>query len=306
MKKNSKSDSLPVRVLHKTVPHRTIGGIQIKELESVIEYESYNERFAIPLLLMCHDVASLRSQPIRFVYQNENGHQRSHIPDLKIIKSDGQVYFLEIKSIENLLLESNIKKYTAVASAYSAQNLHFRFLTNIQIEQQPLFSASKLLFRYRNFLVHESLISQAQSVLDGKEMQINAYLSQTKTELRDVYSLISQKHLTFDLSSPLSASSKISLPNQPHEGVTLEKILSATRFGDLLQRMALGCFPSDKSLISASQTWRQSNNYYQLWGVVGGFNGLQPLRDAKKDEFLRAPHRRGAFAPGRFHQEIDN
>jgi hypothetical protein len=302
MKSHPKDGARPARSLHKSAPHRTVGGIQVNGI--AVEYESYNERNAIFFLAICHDVIQIRSQPIRLSYTDEKDRSRHHIPDFEIMTSDGDVCYLEIKAIENLLQPDNLQKYSLIAKAYIKQQLALKFLTNIQIEQQPLFDVAKLLFRYHNFPVSTQLIQQASLVLANGGMDIREYLQITNAQLRDVYALIAQKHITFDLNRPLGMSSSISLPNQPYQGVTFEKIVSSTRFGDFLERLAMGHVQANQSLMATAKAWRQLDNRPQLWGVVGGFCELSPLRDALQGEFCRSPGRRRDSAPGQNNQNV--
>ncbi len=303
MKSHPKDGARPARSLHKSAPHRTVGGIQVNGI--AVEYESYNERNAILLLAICHDVIQINSQPIRLSYIDEKDRSRYQIPDFEIVTSDGGVYYLEIKAIENLLQPDNLQKYSLIAKAYINQQLALKFLTNIQIEQKPLFDAAKLLFRYHNFPVSTQLIQQANLVLANGGMSIRDYLQASGNQLRDIYALIAQRHIAFDLTRPLNLSSSISLPNQPYEGVTFEKIVSSTRYGNFLERLAVGHVQADQSLMATAKGWRQINNRPQLWGVVGGFSELPPLRDANSGEFYRSPGRRRDSAPGQNNQNVN-
>lgn len=305
MKKQSKSHSNSVRDLKKSVPHRTVGGFNVPHLnEESIEYESYNERYATMLLSLCHDVLMVKSQPIVFNYTDESGKQRKHIPDFEVVLTDGKMLYLEVKALEDLLSPKNIPKYARIAKEYRRQNLNFRFLTNIQIENQPVFSAVKLLFRYINSPDLIDHLKQAEAVLENGFMLISAFIQVTQLELRDVYTLIAKRHVTFDMSKPLSKEASISLPNNPYGAITLYETLCATRYGDLLQKLALGHQPTDQSLLATAKTWRQSNNHPDVWGVVGGFTELPPLRDACTSGFLRDPKRRRDFAPGHYNPSV--
>jgi hypothetical protein len=299
MKKISKNPSSSARYLKKSVPHRTVGGLNIKHLNDFsIEYESYNERYSAMLLSLCHDVERVKSQPIVFNYIDELGKQRKHYPDFEVITTDRVVFYLEVKAIENLLIPKSITKYSLIAKEYYRQKIAFKFLTNIQIEVQPLFAAVKLLFRYINSPSFTTHVQLAETILKSGAMPITAFMEESQLELRDVYTLVAKRHLTFDLSKPLSKDAYISLPNKPYGAITLEKTLCSTRYGDLLQKLALGHQPTDQSLLAAAKTWRQSNNHPDVWGVVGGFAELPPLRAADTSGFLRDPKRRRAFAPG--------
>lgn len=302
MKKPSNN---PARNLRKSVPYRTVGGFNVHHISNFpIEHESYNERYTIPLLSLCHDVLGVKSQPIVFNYIDESGKQRRHLPDFEKTSLNGETLYLEVKAIEDLLTPKNISKYVPIAKEYYRQNLNFRFLTNIQIEAEPIFTAAKLLFRYVNATASLDHLKRAINILKIGPTSILALMEETQLELRDVYTLIAKRQITFDLYKPLSKHSFISLPNQPYEGITLEAILCSTRYGGLLQKLALGHHPTDQSLLAAAKNWRQSNNHPDVWSVVGGFTKLAPLRDASTSGFLRGPKVRRAFAPGHYNPQI--
>lgn len=305
MKKPSKNTSSTARNLKKSAPHRTVGGLNVHQVNELpVEYESYNERNTTLLLSLCHDVSSIKSQPVVFDYVDELGKHRKHTPDFEAISNTGEVFYLEVKAIEDLLKPKNIAKYIQIGKEYYRKGIAFGFLTNIQIESQPVFGALKLLFRYVNApasLVH---LERAQSLLNNGAMSITTLMEKAQLKLGDVYTLISKRHLTFDLSKPLNKDSYVSLPNQPYEGITLEAVLHSTRYGDLLQKLALGHQPTDQSLLAAAKNWRQSNNHADVWSVVGGFAELPPLRDAGSSGFLRGPKLRRAFAPGFYRPQV--
>lgn len=305
MKKQSTYPGRSARNLKKSVPHRTVGGFNVHQVnEYPVEYESYNERNTTLLLAHCHDVSSIKSQPFTFEYIDEHGKHRKHTPDFEATSNTGEVLYLEVKAIEDLLKPINIAKYIQIAKEYYRKGINFRFLTNIQIENQPVFDAVKLLFRYVNSpasLVH---LERAQDFLNYGAMPISALMEKAQLELRDIYTLIAKRQLTFDLNKPLSRASYVSLPNQPYKGITLETILCSTRYGDLLQKLALGHQPTDQSLLATAKNWRQSNNHADVWSVVGGFAELPPLRDASSSGFLRGPKLRRAFAPGLYHPQV--
>lgn len=305
MRKPSNNSSSPARNLKKSAPHRTVGGFNVHQVNKFpVEYESGNERNTTLLLSLCHDVSSIKSQPIVFDYIDEHGKHRKHTPDFEETSNTGEVLYLEVKSIDDLLKPKNLAKYIQIAKEYRRKGKNFRFLTNIQIENQPVFDAVKLLFRYVNSpasLVH---LERAKNLLNAGAMPIKALMEQAQLDLLNVFTLIAKRQLTFDLSKPLNPDSYVSLPNQPYEGITLEAILCSTRYGDLLQKLALGHQPTDQSLLAAAKDWRQSNNHADVWSVVGGFAELPPLRDAGSSGFLRGPKLRRAFALGLHHPQV--
>jgi len=305
MKESSKNSSTSARNLKKSVPHRTVGGFNVHHINPFpVEYESYNERYSTLLLSLCHDVSSIRSQPVVFEYVDEQGKHRKHTPDFEETSIPGEPLYLEVKAIEDLLKPQNIAKYIPIAKEYRRKGKNFQFLTNIQIENQPVFEAVKLLFRYVNSVASLAHLERAQHFLNDGAMPIAILLEKAQMELRDVYTLMAKRHITFDLTKPLNRNSYISLPNQPYGGITLEAILSSTRYGDLLQKLALGHQPTDKSLLAAAKNWRQSNNHANEWSVVGGFTELPPLRDASSSGFVRNPRLRRAYAPGHYHPPV--
>lgn len=288
----------PVRILHKTSPHRTVGGFSFEGLTPYpSEYESYNEQNAINLLALCHDVKEIRSQPRRFSYIKQDGTKGSHIADFEVITESGSI-FLEVKAIENLLEKSNIQKYSYIARHYLLGHERLNFLTNVQMEQKPIFDTVQLLRRYINSQINHDALLEARQVLSNGAKTINQLLKHAPITLLDVYTLIARRYLCFDTSISLERDTQVSMPNQPFKGLSIESILRSTRYGDLLEKLAMGRVPSDQSMLAAAKNWRQINNHPTIWGVVGGFSEFAPIRHISEIGFLRGAQYRRYYAPG--------
>lgn len=288
----------PVRTLHKTSPHRTVGGYFVEALTPyVAEYESYNEKNAINTLLLCHDVTEIRSQPKKFNYIKKDGKSGSHTSDFEVITESGPI-FLEVKAIENLLEKSSLEKYSYIARHYLMCNQRLAFLTNVQLEERPRFDSVLLLRRYVNSEInHDALVIAQQMLLSGP-LTINAILDGSPVTLLDIYTLIARKFLCFNMITPLGRDTQVSMPNQPFKGLSIESILRSTRYGDLLEKLAMGRLPSDQSIVAAAKNWRQLNNNSTIWGMVGGFTEFAPIRSVSEIGFLRGAKYRRAYAPG--------
>ena len=288
----------PVRILHRTSPHRTVGGLNFEGLTPYIsEYESYNEQNTINTLALCHDVKEIRSQPRRFTYIKQDGKSGFHIPDFEVITESGSI-FLEVKAIENLLEKSSVEKYSYIARHYLMGHERLAFLTNVQLEEKPRFDAVLLLRRYVNSQLNHDALSIAQQMLSNGPMTISSLLEHSAVTLLDIYTFIARKYLCFDMNTSLGRDTQVSMPNQPFKGLSIESILRSTRYGDLLEKLAMGRMPTDQSILAAAKSWRQLNNKPTVWGMVGGFSEFAPIRHISEIGFLRGAKYRRAYAPG--------
>ncbi len=299
MKKDKQSyDQQPVRNLRKSVPYRTVGGVFAKEKPSPVEYESCNEENAIHLLNFCTDINHIRSQPIRFHYTDENGKKRHHIPDFEVQTKDG-TYYVEVKAIENLFEQANLEKYAYIAKQYRKQHKELVFLTNVQLEQKPLFPNVKLLKRYLNHPAPNAN-KRASKVLEDGPLNITEIQMKAGIGLQEVFQLITHREIYVDITKSLSNFSLVSAKKEWE--LTFDSILSSTEFGTLLQELSLGRQPTNSRLLSIAQNWRQFDNHDGVFSNIGGFVGQTPLPNELHSPFLRAPNQRRSFAPGEFNK----
>lgn len=309
-KHKSKKKSQPIgpdRILVEVSPHRTTGGAHIEGLTPYpAEHESYNEKFAIPILVLCHDVNTFQSQK-EIRYLDAMGIERTYTADFSV-QREGQLteLLLEAKSLEFLVRADSIAKYQEIASYLRKTKQPFSFIVDSQLLQQPLRTTANLLFRYVTSTPSAALIQRAETTLAEGSMPISRLCTLGKLELVDVYTLIAKRHLCIDWQVPLDTGSLVSLPNRPFKGLTLERFLRSTRHGDFLAALAMARGTPDKRLLADASAWRQDRLPLTPWNFVAGFSGKAPLRDLREGE-LRAEkswHRRH-HAAGKTNQSID-
>ena len=271
-KKPLKEKSGPIRDVIKCSPHRITGGGQIEGLTlgEPVQHESGIERLVIPNLALCHDVIDLKSQDSREPYVVD-GKTHEHIPDFTLNTSFARNLRIEVKSLESLMKDSNLEKAADIGRGYRERGEPFAFLVDAQIMHEPQFSNVKLLSRYTTSLPGADTIERAKAALVKDPLTIIEIMQQASLELVDVYTLIARRHLCIDMSKALNVEAKVSLPNQPFKGLSLENILRSTRFGHLLERLALGYRPTDKPLMEAAKDWRQRRRPSGVFSVAGGF-----------------------------------
>ena len=74
-------------------------------------------------------------------------------------------------------------------------------------------------------------------------------------QLVEVYTAIAQKHLCINWNEPVSEDSLVSQPNSPLERLSIEQVLSASRYGPALEQLAVGITPTDKRVLAAGKNW---------------------------------------------------
>lgn len=298
-KKRSGAKLGPKRVLVECSPHRTTGGRFIEELTPFpIEHESHNERHALWLLPLCHDVLKIFTQASKEPYLNADGVLSEHTPDITVETPAGSIT-LEVKSLSWLVKEKELNKYLLIARGYLKQKKHFAFLVDAQLEQKPMVQSVNLLRRYVHCRVDQLSYDEVTQHLRSGPLPIQELITKASVQLVDVLVLIALKVICFDWSRPLDGNAFVSLPDQPYEGLKLENILRSTRYGHLLAELALGRRPTDQSIMADAAHWRQCRQPSGPFQFVGGFATETPLRDlGKTDLRTGAAWSRRDFAPG--------
>lgn len=306
VKRGRAASNSPARALVECVPYRTTGGAFIPNVTELhAEHESPNERLAVAHLALCRDVDTLASQPPCDTYRDDDGELRRYTPDF-IVSTRSFRLILEVKALAFLVNEASLRKYAAIARHYLDQRQPFAFLVDAQLEVLPRSASVRLLFRYATSTAPASVVDQATAVLAKGAMRISDLCGQAGLQLVDVYTLIATKRLCIDWDRPVSTDAMVSLPDQPYGGLKLEHILRSTRFGGLLEELAVGRRPADQQVLADAQTWRQSRCAPTPFSFVGGF----PKRTVfgglfESDGLPRAPHRRRDYAPGRRGEQND-
>lgn len=296
--KKSSSKTERVRKLVECSPHRTVGGGFFDGLMTEdVEHESHNERNAVATLPLCHDVSEISSQKTKEPYQ-DGDKVRHHVPDYTIKCSDHELK-LEVKSLTSLLRDESLSKYQLIAKGYVDRQQRFSFLTDVQMEEEPRFSSVRILSRYVTSEIPDQMLTRASEALSAGPMTIPDLKKIAAIALVDVYTLLARRHITFNWGEKLTPEVRVSLPNQPYEGLKLEHILHSTRYGHLLEELALGRRPTDKCLLADAASWRQYDRATGPFNFAGGFSESEPLRDLGAEERIpRASGRRRNHAPG--------
>lgn len=299
-KKRSGNKPGPERALIECSPYRTTGGRFIEEelTPHPVEHESHNEKHALWLLPLCHDVLEVLTQATKEPYTNAEGTLSYHVPDITVKTPSGPI-IIEIKSLSWLVKEEELAKYLHVARGYLLQKKRFAFLVDTQLIQKPLFQSANLLRRYIKCEIIPSVAERITQHLQAGAVPIHELLEAAWVELVDVYVLIARRVICFDWSKTLDSNALVSLPNQPYEGLKLENVLRSTRYGGLLAQLALGRRPADQSVLEDAANWRQSRQPPNPFQFIGGFSAGVPLRDLGEGESRTGKawsHRH--FAPG--------
>lgn len=288
----------PSRHLVEVSPHRTTGGVHVEELTPYpAEYESPYEKLAIPLLLLCHDVRTIRSQHKR-IYVDSKGIEHEYTADF-LVELPASTKLLEVKSLRFLLEPEQLAKYLEIAKHFQRTKQPFGFLVDAQLVQQPLRSIANLLFRYVTAQPSEDVVERSAIALQEGPMPIADLCNTTGLTLADAYTLIAKRHLCIDWACSLNKTSQVSLPNNPYRGLLLDDILRSTRHGDLLETLALGRGTPDQHRLADAAAWRQTRQPLAPWNFAGGFSGAEPLRDLGEEECrARKSWERRDRAPG--------
>jgi hypothetical protein len=115
-------------------------------MQSLIWYESLNERDYMYLLEIDPDVVSYRSQPLKISY-TLNNQLRQYTPDF-LVQRCSREQIVEIKPEKKLNQEQNLQLFQAITNLGQSQGWEFVVVTDKMIKKEPLLSNLKLLYRY--------------------------------------------------------------------------------------------------------------------------------------------------------------
>lgn len=107
------------------------------KLGRMVSWESLLERDAILLIEFSPGVVTYREQPVEIRYPFGAG-TRSYFPDFEITLANGKQAHVEVKTVAELARPEVSGKFTAVAEHYERIKLDFIFLTNEEIQREPL------------------------------------------------------------------------------------------------------------------------------------------------------------------------
>ncbi len=259
----------PVRTIIDQCPHRITGATEYPGLTPYpAVWEGWNERQLLALLPFCEGLISIKAQPQTFSYRYQDK-DRTYTPDVLIETRDGEV-LIEVKSLHYLIKPKNLDLYTAIAAELRLQGARLQFITDDQMKR-VWYRNAYFLRRYLQREVSEVTIAHIHDRLREGPLRV-ADLQSTEgvADLADIYALIAQCKLCFDWDERLDTDVFASLPNQPFERLTYERIRTAGRFADLLAEMALGRRPSDQRLLAATSARRRPLSTASPLGFVGG------------------------------------
>ncbi len=115
-------------------------------MQSLIWYESLNERDYMYLLEIDPDVVSYRSQPLKISY-TLNNQLRRYTPDF-FVQRRSREQIVEIKPEKRLNQDQNLQLFQVMNSLGQSQGWEFIVITDKMIKKEPLLSNLKLLYRY--------------------------------------------------------------------------------------------------------------------------------------------------------------
>lgn len=177
------------------------------KLGRMVAWESPLERDAILLFEYSPGVVSYEEQPELILYP-DGDEVRRYFPDFEITTASGIKLHIEVKNSRKLSIPKTAAKYRTIAAHYQSEGRHYRILTDREIRQEPLFSNLKCLTQYHR--PSETLASALDHVarkLRNGALQMGALGLDTPS----IWRLMAHGHLHCDLSSPITASSLMSL-----------------------------------------------------------------------------------------------
>lgn len=271
-KKKPTAGKGPARVIIEKFPDRIVGAIHCPGLTYYpAEWESHLEMKLIMVLLMCHDVSSIKAQHEEFTYQlNDKAHRC--FPDATITIS-GEDILVEVKSLKYLLKAKELEKILAIASALREQHRPYTIISDDQLHPIWTDNAFFLTRSLRWPLIPEVSLHLRAALADGPR-KIGELLAGSLSIacLGDIHAHIAQRQLCMDWDQPLTRQSMVSLPDQPYRGITYAALRDSGRFAHLLAEVALGRRPSDQRLVEVASALQRPKKGPSPLGFIGGFS----------------------------------
>ncbi len=189
-------------------------------MQSLIWYESLNERDYMYLLEIDPEVVSYRSQPLKISY-TLNHQLRRYTPDF-LVQRRSREQIVEIKPEKRLNQEQNVQLFQAITNLGQSQGWEFVVITDKMIQKEPLLSNLKLLYRYaqirltlQNLMVcHQYFTNQSPIPL----LNAQKHLQPQGITRAMLLKLIFLGFLETDLRNQLIAQSQISLSSRGISG----------------------------------------------------------------------------------------
>jgi len=292
----------PARAIVKLNPHRIVGGFDVPGLAIYpLEWESHLERISLLTVLMCHDVDAVATQPRQLNYLLD-GIPRQYYPDLFIRGGLGDFY-IEIKPLEILFEDENVDRYADVARRFREAGSKVFFLTDDQVYVKPRSETLELLKRYLCDPLSDTAVADARSATNHAPLSIGMLSEATGLDVREIYTLLAQRHLAMNWSDSLNLETKVGSPCETLPGLSLEAILNSGPFADLLAELSLGRRPTDQRKLARAKAVRQPIRQPARLSMVGGFpkrrgkhRQYEPLDQLGSDVAERVVHLRTAVS----------
>lgn len=305
--KNPKQEKGPVRAVIDQCPHRNVGSIDYGEKTLYpADWESPFERGLIYLLLQCHDVKTIETQPEEITYEL-NGKKRKFTLDIAVTMSSSERIPIEVKSRRHLLQESALNKYLAIAETYREKGQLLDFITEDQLNQGWLKTA-RLLKRYFFIDVDEAVKQGVDALLQAAPLKIESLLEALgpTASLGHIYALISKGQICINWDAPLSRGAEVSLPDKPYRRLSYEEIRHSGRFHDLLEEISLGRRPEDQRRLAYARTFRRPVLPPSPYGFVAGLSPHELGRLSRQAARRLRQQEREAAAPAGAHDRVDH
>lgn len=159
------------------------------------------------------DVGVVRSWPQPFTLTYADGDRlRRYTPDRKDERGEGRVQIVEVKETA---AEVDAAKARAVEEALAARGWAYRIAARAEIEQEPAFSAVRVVQRHRRTALDATDALQVRSALSTSALPLGEVVRQLgpgTQALAKACALMVRRVLTIDLSDGLVPTSTVSLP----------------------------------------------------------------------------------------------
>lgn len=260
----------PARTIISSAPHRIVGGFDLPNRTPYpLEWESYLERVCYATLAMSLDVEWMASQPVELKF-HLSGVPHRYFPDLVIRGPFGEC-FVEVKPLAILVSDENLERYVEVARLLRAAGKKIAFLTDSQILVSRRENNVLFIRRYLSGALTVDTIAAVHANLKDEPLPIDVLMRRASIDLREVYTMVAQRHLHLDWDRVIGLSTLVSLAGSGEQEMTFERIATSGGFSDLLAQIALGHRPTGQRQLALAKAYGQPIRKPPGLSIVGDF-----------------------------------
>jgi hypothetical protein len=195
---------------------RTIVGLVSSKKNMSVQFESYLEENFLYLLSFDSDVTTYISQPVRILYTDQTGKNRTYVPDYLVEYSRSPTVLFEVKTREWIKHNrQEHKRNNEAAKRFAAEkNWDFRVITDKELRTEFVHNIRRL-FRFQDYPIDPISADFIRDKLRSGGMPIEELVRQAKDSgpliLATIWAMLFEKKLQANMLKRLTMETKVKL-----------------------------------------------------------------------------------------------